>query len=135
MVFTETNYENAILELFCQHLGYTTAYGPDIIRDYKNPLFEDDLIPSITRLNKDLPKQAVEEALNKLRNIDSGTLIQKNQTFTDYLQNGIPVKYYNGTEERNAIVRLIDYNTPANNSYCAVNQWTVIDMKKEDQIL
>jgi len=127
MVFTETNYENSILELLQQDLGYHTLYGPDIERDYKNPLLEDELTPSITKINKDLPKQAISEALNKIRNIDSGSLIQKNQTFTDYLQNGIPVTYYNGKEEQNTIVRLIDYNTPANNSYCAVNQWTVID--------
>ena len=127
MGFTETNYENSILELLQQDLGYAISHGPDINRDYKNPLFEEDLTISITRINKDLPKQAINEALDKLRNIDAGTLIQKNQKFTDYLQNGIPVTYYSGTEEQNTIVRLIDYNTPKNNTYRAINQWTVID--------
>ena len=34
MSFTETNFENAVLELI-QSLGYTRLYGPDIPRDYR----------------------------------------------------------------------------------------------------
>lgn len=49
MVFTETNYENSILELLQQDLGYHILYGPDIERDYKNPLLEDELTPAITK--------------------------------------------------------------------------------------
>lgn len=30
MLFTESNYENAVLQLFTQTLGYSYAYGPDI---------------------------------------------------------------------------------------------------------
>ena len=43
--FTETNFENAVLELI-QSLGYTRLYGPDIPRDYRNPLYETDLLPA-----------------------------------------------------------------------------------------
>ncbi len=35
MPFTEYNYENAVLQLFTQTLGYSYTYGPDIERDYK----------------------------------------------------------------------------------------------------
>ena len=28
--FTESNYENAVLQIFTQTLGYSYAYGPDI---------------------------------------------------------------------------------------------------------
>ena len=35
MPFTESNYENAVLQLFTQNLGYSYAYGPDIQRDYQ----------------------------------------------------------------------------------------------------
>ena len=41
MPFTESNYENAVLQLFTQTLGYAYAYGPDIERDYHSPLYED----------------------------------------------------------------------------------------------
>ena len=44
MPFTESNYENAVLQLFTQTLGYSYAYGPDIERDYHSPLYEDCLL-------------------------------------------------------------------------------------------
>ena len=32
-VYTEADYENSIIELFNQNLGYTYVYGPDVERD------------------------------------------------------------------------------------------------------
>ena len=37
MPYTEANYENAIISLFSEKLGYTYFYGPDIERDYHSP--------------------------------------------------------------------------------------------------
>ena len=34
MHFTEDDFENAILELFREQLGYDYVYGPNVIRDY-----------------------------------------------------------------------------------------------------
>lgn len=53
MSFTESNYENAVLELL-QSLGYNYQYGPDIVRDYHSPLYEDVLLPSLERINRGL---------------------------------------------------------------------------------
>ena len=39
MGFTEDNYENAVIELFRDSLGYSYVYGPDVERDYKLPLY------------------------------------------------------------------------------------------------
>ena len=57
MSFTESNYENAVLELL-QSLGYNYQYGPDIVRDYHSPLYEDVLLPSLERINQGLPLAA-----------------------------------------------------------------------------
>ena len=38
MPFTEANFENAIIELFRDQLGYDYLYGPDVVRDYTQPL-------------------------------------------------------------------------------------------------
>ena len=43
--YAESNYENAVLQLFTQNLGYSYVYGPDIERDYHSPLYEDELFP------------------------------------------------------------------------------------------
>ena len=69
-------------------------------RDYHSPLYEDGLWCALARLNPRLPQRALQEAVYKLRTFDTGTLLQKNITFTDYLQNGVPVKFWEG--ERSA---------------------------------
>ena len=45
--FTESNYENAVLQLLNEELGYNYIYGPDVERDYHSPLYEDVLLPSL----------------------------------------------------------------------------------------
>ena len=87
--FNEANYEQAIIELFTQQLGYEYIYGPDIVRDYTEPLFLDRLQQSLLAINPALPAVAIQEAIDKIRQIDTGSLVQRNEVFTDYLQNGL----------------------------------------------
>lgn len=125
--YAESNYENAVLQLFTQNLGYSYVYGPDIERDYHSPLYEDELLPALQTINPNLPMAALNDAVYKLKNFESGSLLQKNMTFTDYMQNGVPVKYVEYGEERSGLVYLIDYQNPKNNLYTVINQWTVIE--------
>ena len=136
-VYTEADYENSIIELFQNNLEYEYIYGPDIERDFYSPLYEDVLIDSLHHLNRNLPNDAIQEALHKLKNFENGELVQKNTTFMDYLQNGIPVRYFLDGEERSAIVYLADYQKPENNSFIIANQWTFIENsnKRPDIIL
>lgn len=135
--YLETNYENAVIQLFQEQLGYTYRYGPDVIRDYHSPLYEDSLLPALQQVNSGLPIDAVNEAVYKLKNFESGTLLQKNITFMDYLQNGVPVKYFVGGAERSNLVYLIDFKNPDNNDFTVINQWTIIENseKRPDVIL
>jgi len=57
--------------------------------------------------------------------------------FTDYLQNGVPVKYFVKGEERSTLVYLVDYKNPDNNDFTVANQWTVVENseKRPDVIL
>ena len=135
--YTEANYENSVIELFRNDLGYEYVYGPDIERDFFNPLYEDVLLDSLYRLNRGLPDDAIQDALFKLKNFENGELVQKNAAFMDYLQNGIPVRYFVDGEERSSIVYLVDYKNPDNNSFIIANQWTFIENsnKRPDVIL
>ena len=135
--FTESNYENAVLQLLNEELGYNYIYGPDVERDYHSPLYEDVLLPSLQRINKSLPMDALTEAIYKLKNFETGTLLQKNMVFMDYLQNGVPVKYYDKGEERSTLVYLVDFKNPASNEFTVANQWTFIENseKRPDVIL
>jgi type I restriction enzyme R subunit len=121
-IFTEATFEQAVIELF-ESMGYTHLYAPDLERDYADPLLGDALREAMARINSGLPEDAVEEALAKVRNLDAGSLAQKNQRFTDYLQNGVPVKYFEKGEERSTLVKLIDYDHPQKNTFHMVNQF------------
>ena len=136
-LYTEADYENSVIELFRNDLGYDYAYGPDIERDFYSPLYEEVLLDSLYRLNRGLPDDAIQDALFKLKNFENGELVQKNAVFMDYLQNGIPVKYFVDGEERSSIVYLVDYKNPDNNSFIVANQWTFIENsnKRPDVIL
>ena len=134
--YTEADYENSIIELL-QNMGYRYIYGPDVERDYHSPLYEDILLPCLRRVNPTLPMDALNEAVYQLKNFENGTLLQKNMTFMDYLQNGVPVKYFVSGEERSTLVYLIDFKNPANNDFTVANQWTIIENseKRPDVIL
>ena len=135
--YHEENYEKSIIELFKNDLQYEHIYGPNIERDFYSPLYEDILVESIERINNRLPHTAIDDALYKLKNFENGELVQKNMVFMDYLQNGIPVRYFDGNEEKSAIVYLIDYDNVDNNSFIVANQWTFIESsnKRPDIIL
>lgn len=134
--FTEEKYEKSVVELF-QNMGYRHIYGPDIERDFANPLYETELIEALYRLNPNLPNDAIQDALYKLKNFENGELVQKNEVFMDYLQHGIEVRYFDKGEERSCIVYLLDYKQPNNNSFIVANQWTFIEHsnKRPDVLL
>ena len=134
--FTEEKYENSVIELF-ENMGYSHVYGPDIERDFYSPLYDEVLENALYRLNKGLPSDAIQDAIFKLKNFENGELVQKNEVFMDYLQNGIPVRYFENGEERSSIVYLIDYKNTENNSFIVANQWTFIENsnKRPDVIL
>lgn len=125
-LFTENTYEQAIIELF-KNMGYEHLYAPDLDRDYTSPLLDSVLRDSLIRINRNLPIEAIDEALSKLNNFENGSLLQKNIIFMDYLQNGITVKFFVNGEERSTIVRLVDYENEKNNSFYIVNQFTLLE--------
>ncbi|VTY06667.1 Type-1 restriction enzyme R protein [uncultured Prevotella sp.] len=126
MSFTEDNYEKALISLF-EGMGYQYLYGPDIERDYYVPYYEAQLEECLQTVNPKKPQAAIHEAIIKLRNIDMGSLAQRNETFTDYLQHGIEVSYFNGKEMRNEMVYLIDFEHTDKNTFQVINQWTFIE--------
>jgi type I site-specific deoxyribonuclease, HsdR family len=127
MFFTEDTFEQAVVALF-EGMGYTHIYAPDMDRtDYSSPLMDTVLTDSLSRINPGMPKEAIAEANAKLRSFDSGSLIQKNAVFMNYLQNGVEVKYYVHGEERTSIIYLLDYKKVDNNSFYVVNQYTYVE--------
>ena len=137
MAFAEDNYEKAIIQLFQDELGYSYQYGPDVERDYTEPLYLDELEPALTRINPLLPEGAIQEALNKLKHFENGSILQKNEVFMNYLQNGIEVSYFHNGEHLAGIVKIVDFENIENNSFTVINQWTIIEYsnKRPDVIV
>ena len=123
-LYTEANYENSIIELFRNDLEYEYAYGPDIERDFYSPLYEEVLKDSLYNLNKELPSDAIQDALFKLKTLKMANLSKKMLSLWTICKNGIPVRYVKNNEEHFAIVYLVDYKNPNNNSFIIANQWT-----------
>lgn len=124
---TEESYEKAVIELF-QSMGYEYVYGPNVeTRDFYSPLYEEILIDSLNKINPKTPQQAIQDAIFKLKNIDVVDLVQQNETFMDYLQNGIEASYSEKGETKTTFVYLVDYNNIKNNSFIIANQWTFVE--------
>ncbi len=123
--FTEDSYEQALIALFRDELGYEYIYGPDIERDYRQPCYVDALEPAIRRINSALPAEAIDEALRRILHASESTLIESNEEFMRALQDGMEVPYVCNEEERTDIVQLIDYDNYNNNTFQIANQWRV----------
>ena len=131
----ESDIEEASLEWLAE-LGYTVLHGTDIAPDtpdverstYKEVILMQRLRDAVARLNPKIPADAQEEAIRKVLNPDSPALVQNNRAFHLMLVDGIEVEYRqpDGTV-RGERVRLVDFDTPENNDWLAVNQFTVVE--------
>lgn len=129
--FTEDAYEQVLIALFRDELGYAYECGYEVERDYREPFYRADLVASMRRLNPSLPADVVSEGIKKLTHISIGTLEQNNEQFTLWMQNGLEVGYLQDGEERTALMRLIDYERPERNLFKVVNQWRVEEYKNK----
>ena len=129
--FTEDAYEQTLIALFRNKLGYAYECGYEVERDYREPFYRADLLVSMRRLNPSLPADAMEQGIKQITNISIGTLEQNNEQFTLWMQNGLEVGYLQDGEERTALMRLIDYERPERNLFKVVNQWRVEEYKNK----
>lgn len=134
MKIDEDFFEQAIIDRLVDEHGYEYLHGPDVARtsdEYRDVFLPGILEDSLRRINKKLPNAAIQEAILKISNVEGGSLEQRNETFTGYLQSGVEVRYFDGKEERDDIVRLLDFENPDNNSFHAVNQWTFVEYSEK----
>lgn len=136
-LYDENAYEQCLKQLFQEILEWDYVYGPEVERDVRDPLYEPVLEDAIHRINPMAAPEAIEEALNKVRNFESDDLVKQNALFMDYLQNGVEVSYHKGGETKSDIIYLVDYKNVDNNSFIFANQWTFIEKsnKRPDVLL
>ena len=134
---TEADVEQAALD-WLSDLGWQLAHGPDIApdapdaerEDYGQVVLEHRLRNAVATLNPALPPAALDDAFRKLTRPEGSTAEARNREFHRMLVNGVEIEYREaGGAVRGDLVRVIDFDNPANNDWLAVNQVTVTENK------
>ncbi len=117
-------------------------YGePEKRESYGDVVLKHTLEQAIKRLNPEVPETARQEALKAALSVYSPQLIDANEAFHKMLAEGIPVTVRKDGQERGERVWLVDFQnpeSPKNNVFFAINQFTVIEKnqnKRPDVIL
>lgn len=127
--FIEDSYEQALISLFQDELGYSYECGYDVDRDYHEPYYREQFVAALRRLNPKASQQILDDALRQITHISDGGIVHCNETFTDMLQNGLAVPYLQDGEARTMTVRLVDFDNVAANDFRVVNQWRIEELQ------
>ena len=143
---SEADVEQTALE-WLAGLGWQMAHGPDIAPDtpnaergdYGQVVLQRRLRDALAVLNPSLPVDAIDDAFRKLTRAEGSTLEDRNRAFHRMLVNGVEIEYRDAEGRvRGDQVRVIDFETPANNDWLAVNQFSVTenrDTRRPDVVL
>ncbi|MCY3826334.1 MAG: type I restriction endonuclease subunit R [Candidatus Dadabacteria bacterium] len=131
-LLSESVVEEAALGWF-REIGYLVIGGADMqpgknsLREtHKDVLFPTTLREALSRLNPELPAEAIDDAARKVQNPEGPTLEARNRSFHRMAADGVTVEYRGGDGAiRGAQVRVFDFDEPGNNDWIAVNQFTV----------
>jgi type I restriction enzyme, R subunit len=133
----ESDVEEAALHWF-EELGYSVAYGPDLLpdglfreRDEKTVVLEGRLESALLRLNPGLPSSAIGDAMKRVLHPQGANLEATNRDLHRMIVDGIDVEYQvSGGAIRGVRIRVIDFEHPEANDWLALNQFTVIEGDK-----
>jgi type I restriction enzyme R subunit len=135
--FSESIVEDAALG-WLGALGYVVLHGPDIAAgqpaaergdpNYGDVVLERRLRQALAHLNPALPAEALEDAYRKLTRVDAPTLLERNRAVHRMLVDGVTVEYRRKDGSiAGAQAWVIDFDTPENNDWLAVNQFTLFE--------
>jgi len=132
MPISEDTVEQAALQ-WLSEIGYSIVHGahiapgePDTEREsFADVALDGRLCEAIDKLNPHLPAEAREDALRKLLRPELPSLIQNNRIFHRRLRDGVAVEYRRPDGSiAGDHARLFDFDSPENNDWLAVNQFT-----------
>ena len=116
-----------------QEVGYTLLNGPEIAVDgliperanYVQTYLPNRVRDAVNRLNSTIPAVAREDAIKQVQDLGIPALLSANRHFHKLLVTGVPVQYQLDGETRGDFVILVDWETPTNNEWLAVNQFSI----------
>ncbi len=136
--FTEDELEKASITYF-EELGYEYIFAPDIApegnqperQSYSDVILEDRLREAIYRVNPKVNREVKEEALRRIKFLDSPSMLVNNKTFHKMITDGIDVTYHDAkVGEKSEKLYLFDFKYPENNEFLVLNQFTIIESGK-----
>jgi len=131
---TEENIETfAIKQL--QSLGWEYVHGLAIApgaeqqerESFEQIILIERLRKAVAALNPHIPETAREQAIQKILRIYSPDLLHNNETFHEYLVEGIKIPYQQDGFERSHEIKLVDFENVSANQFLVVNQYTIIE--------
>ena len=135
---TESDVEDLFLKLLSE-IGYSIKFSPDISpggngqeREYLDPVLTERLRERLQLINPEIPDEAIDEAIRKIRKNESPDIVSNNHDFHNLLVNGIDVQYRrkDGSIKHDKVF-LFNFNNIGNNEFLAVNQFTIVEDKHE----
>ncbi|MGE0715371.1 MAG: type I restriction endonuclease subunit R [Alphaproteobacteria bacterium] len=132
--FAESVVEEATLD-WLDGLGYAVLSGEDaapglnaLRNAYDIVLLGDGVRGALRRLNPGLPQSALDDAFRRLAHPEGDSLAARNRAVHKMLVDGVTVEYRRDDGSiAGAQAQVIDYASPSNNDWLAVNQFTVIE--------
>lgn len=132
MSITEDQLEQLCIDWF-KELGWDYESGYDIAPDSHNPkrknynevILDGRLAEALEKINQNLPKSCIEEAINRITRLDSPILEINNRQFHRFLNDGVPVDLRVKGDIKGDFVKVIDFENVENNNFLIVNQFTI----------
>ena len=120
--------------------GWEVRHGPDIApgtpvaerAGYGEVVLYGRLRSALARLNPDLPGDALDDALRRLTRPAGTVLAARNRDFHRMLVGGVTVECAGDDGRiRGDQVRVLDFDDPGENDWLAVDQFTVVEDRRE----
>src|SRR5436190_1289282 len=131
---TENNIEDFALEVL-RDMGWSYMHGLAIApgaleterESFEQVILTDRLRKAVSILNPTIPKDAQEQAVQKVLRIYSPELLHNNETFHQLLVEKVKIPYQQDGFERSYEVALVDFEDIMNNEFLCVNQYTIVE--------
>ncbi|MCY4673607.1 MAG: type I restriction endonuclease subunit R [Bacteroidetes bacterium] len=133
-LLSESVVEEASLDWF-REIDYLVIGGTDMqpgansLREtYEDVLFPTTLHQALSRLNPELPLEAIDDAKRKLLNPEGQTLEARNRAFHRMAIDGVTVEFQGDDDKPQwDHARVFDFDAPENNDWIVANQFTVTE--------
>jgi type I restriction enzyme, R subunit len=131
---TEDKIENFAIEQF-RTLGWEYVHGSVLSpegekperENYEQIILTERLRIAVSVINPHIPKEAQEQAIQKILRIYSPDLLHNNETFHKELVEKVKIPFQQDGYERSYEVALVDFENIENNQFLAVNQYTIVE--------